>query len=343
MVFFFVLIFVVLFAMTRKHLADKEDGGLYMQYCLCAGQYFSGTIAAPGKYAEQIYALLEDGELFFGRSKGAQYARCRICRVACSEQRSAEEKTVSLEPGSVVAFVLESDAILTDEHGANTVNVTAFMQAVAGKTGWKADAPLRDETAIGVRNISGYNAKWNLKKPHYAAIAAGSCLVLDVEERMEVEESFTIGQKKNEGFGKVRVMAQAELKQIGTTAFQAAKKDSQAEAFIAMIERRRLEEAVIAAAMTKAADIGKTFAPAQVGRLTLMCKESTNAEDFEARINSIKGDYKEKVLEKFGHARLIKDLQEAGITGVVSWSLIKTFILNTLTVVKYRLRKEKKQ
>ena len=71
-----------------------------------------------------------------------------------------------------------------------------------------------------------------------------------------------------------------------------------------------------------------------------MCKESADYADFEKRFMSIKTvSVREQAKNAFG----IENLKKPENAGSDDWDALKLFIMKSLTVRKYRLRKEGKQ
>ena len=67
------------------HHSDKENGALYTQTCISAGQSFGGTIRGEGKYLHEISAILVEGTVSVGRSNAAQYAECGVLSAEITE------------------------------------------------------------------------------------------------------------------------------------------------------------------------------------------------------------------------------------------------------------------
>ena len=314
------------------------DGGLYMQYCICGGQYFSGTITAKGKYLKEIYPLFGNGVIYIGRSKTAQYAACSIVDITVNK---ANNNTFTAKQGSVVAFVLQSDVILTDENGVFTADSFALLNTLKNDNliFEEEDSAVTDKTAIAAKIISGYNAKWNLKKPQITAFAAGSAVIARVNADTELPKQMLIGEKRNEGFGVISVIENAD-----SYAVKEAKTNSGEKthcAILTLIEKRRQRDKLLYLAVKKAQDIfasGDEFLnSSQTGRILLMCKEATDAANFDKRLESIKSDSVRRIAQRhFGSETVAAEV------GEVEWEQIQQYLIDCLTVCKYILRKGEK-
>ena len=320
------------------------DGGLYMQYCICGGQYFSGTITAKGKYLKEIYPLFGDGVLYLGRSKTAQYSACRIIKPTKDEEmiKEVNPKHFTAKRGSAVAFVLQSDVILTDENGVYTAEAFALLDCFKNSDLLfdENNSNMTDKTSIAVKIISGYNAKWNLKKPQITAFAAGSSIIARVKNDTELPKQILIGEKQNEGYGVIEVIENAN--QYAVT--EADTKDDEKTQcdLLSLIYKRRKRDELLDLAVRKAQNIYKsdddTLNPSQIGRILLMSKEANSLENFDKRLDSIKKDSVRMIAQKhFGSETVLAEISETN-----DWEEIRQYLIDCLTVCKYILRRKEK-
>lgn len=317
--------------------ADK-DGGLYTQQCVCSGQLFSGSITAKGVFMKEIYPLFADGVISFGRSKTAQYARCEIVNLTVAPIRI---DNVQLKKGQVAAWLCESDVILIDKNGLFTVDFDAFANILTS-----VNDTICEESEIATKMISGFNSKWNMKKPQIPAVCAGSVLVFNPSQDMTLPEVKYIGEKQNEGFGKLRLISDAAAFCVDVTDDYYEPRSNETVHGIA----NAIEESIIDKHIVKAAiDISDkiNLNSSQISRIMLMCKESEDICDFSERTNSIKTDSVRREAEKhFSESRLEQVLSDLFVTEEQKnkeylWSKYRKYIITALTVKKYRLRSEK--
>lgn len=308
---------------------NNSDSSLYMQYCLCAGQYFSGTITAKGSKMKVLYEILKKDQLRFGKSKTAQYSNCSIIANSVRTQKLSDEKTVLLKKGTIAAYVLRSDAVIVDENGIEQINISALKNVLKLEK-----MNLYSQSGIMLTTISGYHSKWNLKKPHINAYKAGSALVFEVAKDEEIKKIQFIGEKQNEGFGVIELIPNADgLKEIA-----AERNDN--STFTVQYENRPVSDAI---KKTKVIKSIKELAlekisvvklnSTQIGRLTLMCKEAKDMDDLQKRINSIKTkSTKDNAIEIYNTVKNeYKDIY---------W---REYLITLLTLAKYQKKVDKKE
>ena len=198
---------------------------------------------------------------------------------------------------------------------------------------------------LRIDTISGYNAKWNLKKPQFPVIKAGSCLVFDVKKNVHAQQFAKIGERRHEGYGEVELLANAQaIVAIPPQKAADENADKTADGPISKaIQREKQKETIIASAIRYAAQI--PLQPAQLGRIALMCRESQTAEEFMERIGSIKAAQTlENAQGAFGkNAEELLSLicRQTGILETdIDWGDCKQFVLTALNIKKYTLRME---
>lgn len=320
-----------------------EDGGLYMQYCICSGQYFRGTITAKGSYLKEICPLLSDGVLYLGRSKTAQYAACRLLKLPKDEEMIEEVniKPFTAKRGSVVAFVLQSDVILTNENGVYTAEASALLDCFKNDDLIfdENDSDVTDKTSIAVKIISGYNAKWNLKKPQITAFAAGSAIIARVIKDTELPKHMLIGEKQNEGYGVIEVIENAD--QYAVTEAKTEYEEKTQCDLLSLIYKRRRRDELLDLAVKKANKIDfkeEKLNSTQISRVLLMSKEADSLENFDERLESIKNDNIRIALQKHFNSKAIHT--EIGEEN--EWEQERQYLIDCLYACKYILRRKEK-
>jgi CRISPR-associated protein Csx10 len=254
-----------------------QDALLYMQTALSAGQKFHGTISGEGKYLKEIAVLLAKGTLRIGKSKTAQYA---TCKVEVGKVKDLPSPLKEIGPSEEIAVVLLSDVLLL-ENCAYTTDLHALLKEI----GLGTDI-CGERTSLAYRTVSGYNGKWNLKKPHARAFKAGSVLVFKSTSAAKAEEFF-IGQRIHEGFGRCKVMVIGDMPKaykVKPEKPEAAENGTIKAQAIAYAKRNRLDDAVTSS---------------QIGRALLMLEQSADWTDFLKRLYSIKTKSTRK--ELFGY------------------------------------------
>lgn len=346
---------------------NTDEQGLYMQYCLASGQYFSGVISGPEDKIQKIAELFFDkegnfdGKLRFGRSKTAQYSSCTVCEF---KREEIENSRLSGNADCIAAYRLESDVCLS-ENGIPTTDIKALCLAL--QVDYKNLLP---ETSIASKTVSGYNAKWNMKKPQLTVISSGSTIVFKLPEgivcknRERLARIVYIGDRLNEGYGRVRLVLHAQNDTVSNNEPTAKTADDMHTSFSNLIEQKDRLDKISARGIDNAHTV--KLNPSQIGRVILMAKDADKAAqdkfiDFEKRIYSIKSDSTAQNARKsFGVQALEKQLVDYAvkfsdchvvcgkdntetITRTVSdedWKYVYEYILTALIVRKYQLRKE---
>lgn len=328
------------------HNALNSDSavGLYTQYCICSGQLYSGKITAKGEKMRKIATLMSSDKINFGRSKTAQYSFCKIIsREICKK----ENNQIELKAGTVAAVVLRSDVVLVDDKGRYNTEFTVLQRNVNLAFNGICPDTVKIESAVSTRTVSGYNSKWNLKKPQFPVLRAGSCIVFEIKDNATAPRFAILGERRNEGYGIVELIPNAD--KLEYTKQEPLKiteqyKDYTAGKLTALVQKEKNKDKIINEAILFAEMIN--LKPAQIGRLALMCRESNNLKEFAERIDSIKTDStKDNAQRVFGkdEGKLKKTIED--ILGVIEntsdfWDYCKLFIMTALTVKKYSLRSE---
>ena len=298
---------------TYHHAHDERI--LYTQRCIEAGPVFAGRIDASGDYAERIVEWLCSGAISLGRSRTAQYGACSLISLHCHAAEANEH--FALRRGETCAVVLRSDLI--PAFAGNSPCAEGIFRAIIGD-----DVPVTFEKAfLLTRTSEGYNAKWNLKRPHRPAIKAGSTFVFTPDADFTLPASIVFaGEKQNEGCGMCEILSDADrefafekfLSDTPEAPEAPEAPDASAEpegtpsrvptAMEAAYQRSVTQKQILSLAVAAAAGVYDSQLPnnSQIGRLSLMAsnalakrftEEEQKAEhfrwnDFMNRVASIK-------------------------------------------------------
>lgn len=183
---------------TQYHHSRGNDSILYTQDSISAGQYLYGEVESEDStLLDKLVELLKTGDFRLGRSKTAQYSGCRVLGYAPVEKRHDRPSS-----GKTI-FALESDIILFDDSGVNTVDPEELRKAlnIPKETEVKFD--------LGFKLIHGYNAKRNMRNLPVAAFAMGSTVAVmgSVSEQTEL----LVGSRLSEGFGRVKCYSEKDI------------------------------------------------------------------------------------------------------------------------------------
>lgn len=321
------------------HHRTGDDATLYTQKCLSAGQVFSGTVEVASDSDDLVSAIrevLDVGVLSLGRSKTAQYARCSLVE---QPSVSPPDDSIDIRAGRSYVLLLESDTALLDSHGQYTTeygDLEYALRFACGEPAWwsAVDADCSDcpVSSLRYRIVTGYNSKWNQKKPHIRAFAAGSCLVVRADrDASSVRRAFYIGERQSEGFGRISIIPLSSVRPEDAPAqTRVVAEESTSRLTKAIRAREEARSLAVAFARTRKPKFGESasFNPSFIGRLARMAEQSGNRRDLDDRIASIKTKSKRQDAE-----RLIGDL--ARELGEVDWPLEQECIGVVLELGKY--------
>lgn len=187
----------------REESIDGSIGKLYTQQVITEDQSFAGRIILPIKYVDMVISMLTAGDLFFGKSKTAQYGRCRLENIKVKDYTP---ETIHVDAGEEVLVTLLSDGIFIGENGY-TVDYNEVLGEISSKLRiTPADSDTKAFSIVQTKKIYGYQTKWNLRKQPVPAIEAGSVYAIKVanDTGIDIKADF-VGERNLEGFGRIRV------------------------------------------------------------------------------------------------------------------------------------------
>ena len=202
----------------KQSQADNQEQ-LYGLEVLRAGQRFAGSIILPREYADEMrHYLTQDPFLYLGKSRTAQYGKCRLFKTDCKD---AFPGGVHIPAGSTATVTFLSDAVFLDKgnespSGKYTVYFDEVRKTVLQELGLRENTEKNNDylSIIDTSVRSGYMGIWNLRKPAVPVICAGSCLSFVLAEDFDSDKSF-IGEKNNEGLGQIRIHRSEDLSYEG--------------------------------------------------------------------------------------------------------------------------------
>ena len=179
-----------------------EEGSTIFRYlALDSGQDFAGVILADDRSdLDIIKKILAKNPLFgFGKSHLAGYGRVKIGDVeSVNNWVEYDSADVDDDTENDIIVTLLSDAIVRDSKtGAHVTSIKPILNVT----------PVKGFMRTRVRG--GFNRTWNLPLPQTLAIEAGSVFVYKndpvLRKRLQELESSGIGEKREEGFGRIAV------------------------------------------------------------------------------------------------------------------------------------------
>ncbi len=332
---------------TLYHHSTVGDGTLYTQTCISAGQDFAGYVECAESYAGVVAAALTSGTLSFGRSKSAQYATCSLVKNQRDHIRPGE--TMPISKNHMYALLLESDTLVLGEDATYATDhatlENALRQALANVCGdsqplAKSDADSgKDHPISNIQTtlITGYNAKWNQKRPHIRAYSAGSCIVFEAQAACaKVPVTFRIGERQAEGFGQIRLIDLTKVQpenQARTSSEATSEPTNPTES---------LRRKTITFAESHRSELcASPFVSSFVGRIALMVRESSSEQEFKNRLASIKDDKKREAVQRlFDGLKKHLPPKESRQSQSLSWTELRECLDMLFRLAKYYLKQK---
>ena len=313
------------------HHRRGDDALLYSQTALKEGQIFAGNIICGRRDYELLLGLLKNTNFSFGKSKTAQYGKCRIILL-----NTDIINDFNVKKDELIYVSLDSRGIFQDKYGytQEPKKVYKIIGEQLGLLNEKADEYIQiGETdypfcSIQPAMIYGYSGVWNLRKAPIAGIESGSTFVYKAEKDVCIK-NYYVGERNLEGFGKVSIYkgddlpyelkvdnednkstkANNELSNVNDEVKEIFK-----QSLYKVLYQNILEDMLVK--MDKD-DSKLIMSPSTIGRVNLMVKETLpDSEsvandkyiDFAKRIVSIKRDTERneigKVVERFFGTKL---------------------------------------
>lgn len=308
---------------------EKKLVLLYTQTAISRGQTFKGIIEGPEDKLEIIKDLLMENNLRFGKSKTAQYGKCRVMYITEADK----PQTVKLKSGDVLLASAASDLVLMNDtdYSVTFNEVYAELAKELGIDGkyekpdslmklTEKDGKPAPYSILNVTSICGYNSKLNLRRAPVPAIAAGSTFAYRMTEDCTVSleksggyEYKVIGEYAHEGNGEIRLFKMADMPyELSMTENTASGKtldslnkvqiSQETKTLVTECLMKTLSEKIKAAIQSEDAK-GLNLTASKIGRLTLMLKESLSSSadpktqycDLYKRIESIKSDDEKRI------------------------------------------------
>lgn len=313
------------------HHRRGDDALLYSQTALKEGQIFAGNIICGRRDYELLLGLLKNTNFSFGKSKTAQYGKCRIISL-----NTDIIKDFNVKKDELIYVSLASRGIFQDKYGytQESKKVYKIIGEQLGLLDEKADEYIQiGETdypfcSIQPAMIYGYSGVWNLRKAPIAGIESGSTFVYKAVDNVTIN-NYYVGERNLEGFGKVSIYKGDELPyelKVDNEDNKSTKANNELsnvndevkeilkQSLYKVLYQNILEDMLVK--MDKD-DSKLIMSPSTIGRVNLMVKETLpDSEsvandkyiDFAKRIVSIKRDTERneigKVVEKFFGTKL---------------------------------------
>ena len=195
-------------ALNPEAAIDGDKGGFFQFQALEGEQWFQGSIIGSLDDLKTIASLLpEDGMLRLGKSRAAQYGRCRVSFSSPCSLRHEDDK--EWEDGGTRLFRLLSDAILLNDVGHPEPAPLLLAKEVARVLVVPQESISVDLMRVFVRKrlVGGYLGVWNLPRVQYPALAAGSVVAMKNLSGKSLQitqlKQVGVGLRTADGFGRL--------------------------------------------------------------------------------------------------------------------------------------------
>lgn len=333
----------------------RDDIGrlLYTSEVMKKGQSFTGTIEGEASLLREVAELLTEAPLRFGKSKTAQYGKCKLVSIS----DITAETTVNVKKGDNIIAVLASDAVFNDPYRGYSADidiVRSQIKADIEKTcGLKLEDDSADSTEMDtfaiVTEYTGFYGVWNMRKMPKTAIAARSSFCFKATSDGQIPDMSRFmwtGCMNAEGAGQFYLLGKNDIERIdfmpaGSSSVNCGRMAS--DSFIPYLAG--LEEVALTAGIhAKALDMAKKYGKwnnSFAGRIRLMMIESEQeheagmkkTQSFEERIESIR-DKDKKPQSKELWNTVLADVEKA----VENTEFISKLSDDDKNCVKRRLR-----
>ncbi|MFN8443269.1 MAG: hypothetical protein U0175_21010 [Caldilineaceae bacterium] len=285
----------------------ESDSNLFRYEALAADQRFAAVILCAGEsLANEVRSLLTSKEFVLGRSRSAGYGRVIIEQAKTPSTWSEYEPMGETDEEQIVLTLL-SDLILRDPtHGCYTTNLPAALGIA-----------LEPKCAFVSTDVTGgFNRSWGMPLPQCPFLRAGSVWVFngndDVRKQLLALEKTGIGERRNEGFGRIAInwQSQSEFKQQKPLSSPSSSQPIQlsganatlAQAMANRIYRQQLEDLLLERA-TGAMQIQGTVENAQLSRLRTIALQAAQAQQ-PAIVTDFLKSLRDNAKKQFRRARL---------------------------------------
>lgn len=183
--------------MHFHHERDRTTGatksGVIFNYeAINMGQIFCGKIIGSSENLQKCKNLFVNGKIYLGRSKSAQYGEACIY----FEEITPFKSGFSVSEPAEATMTFLSDAIILNDCGFSTLDHKALEHILGVRI---------IKSFVKAVKIESFVGAWSARRPEETAYAAGSCFILEkIPEKFTEFESVGIGERRGEGFGRVK-------------------------------------------------------------------------------------------------------------------------------------------
>ena len=291
----------------------EEEGEFFQFEVIDKGQKFLGKIIGGRAELEILKSIIPNNSnnsiIYLGKSKTAQYGKCRI---VYGEMEEASEGKITWESRERIIVRLVSDMILINECGFIVPDIKILKDEIALWLGIDKDKIEVENAFLRFKKASGFSSIWGLPKIQANALKAGSVIVLknNSNRNIELPSFHAFGIRTEEGYGQVVFEEYVEGKKFNNVKHTSEEVSCPSGlsfcaeliefALLKHLKRRLKDEA-----LNKVPEKFK-IPNAFVGKMVSFVQKSDNFDEINNKISRLK-DRASKHLEKIAEFLYIKD------------------------------------
>jgi CRISPR-associated protein Csx10 len=213
----------------------EELGGVYLRQAIPAGTTLHGEI----RFRKSINLDLAgaSSEVRLGTSKKDDYGLAEL------KIGPTVEWKISPTVASELVVYLESDVLLRNDALRQTNLVSALQKKLQEELNVELGEP---DSLIQTRRIDSWHQRWGYPRPTLIAMQAGSCAKFSIKNFDAVDretlqknlaglEKSGIGERRGEGFGRIRFNPRILTDQISLWCFPEAQKTAETDAKLEIV------------------------------------------------------------------------------------------------------------
>ncbi len=290
---------IINFHHSRDRLkGHSEEGTIFNYESLIEEQAFSGFIFGKKEDLGQFKDIFGD-KVFahVGRSKNTQYGKAEIELLNIDEFKVDELEDNEL----TVTFI--SPAILLNKFGYPEISIDVLKEYLANFLNLNEGDFDIERPFAKSESVENFVSVWRLKKPLDKAFSAGSTFNIkfknilsdELKERLKALQIEGIGERKNEGFGQIKINWELE------ETFNKKEPKKQeidrphgnpppiVKEIFSIVARKSIEGEVEKEAFNRAKEFNKNrLSNSLLGRLELILKASASDKDFKNKIEKLR-------------------------------------------------------
>lgn len=196
-------------ALNDRFEPGAADMGQFFQYtALSKGQRFCGTLKGqPEDLSILLECVKKQGfRLSLGRSRTAEYGEAEI---RCFANRNSQNE----KPSKRWLLWLLTPMVLVSDWGRIELDLEYLKRQMKGLL--RCEIEIKEkESILKSTRVAGYNSKWGLPMPQYAALSAGTVLSVEAGRELYAAELEGVrwGEMVGRGYGQIKTLPENLIK-----------------------------------------------------------------------------------------------------------------------------------